>query len=445
MKNKYFLLVSSLLFFTMLNCNTTEPPPPPDGEKTTLELKLEDVSCIEAWIKLTTTNLELPATLTLKQFNPNGDTISQILNLNTQDSLLYVDSLLPNKNYQYQVSSIEHQVSSNQLSVTTMDTTSHNFTWQTFELGGNAGSCTFYDVAIINENYIIAVGNVFLTDSIGQPDPQAYGVAIWNGQIWELRKLFYNTNIPVTPRGIYVISPTEIYLASGSIFKWDGSSSNVQLVYSRLNLPDPNATIEKLWGSSNSSIYGVGNVGSIVFYNGQSWQRIESGTDLPIRDIWGDFNSRTNKYEILAVAAEIDVNNGSKMLRIDGNSVTEESNDGLSWQIGGLWFKSCSKYYIAGAGIHYKHSLSDSVWNRYLPGIVTNYVGFGLGGSDINNVFATGSFLEIAHYNGVSWHNYLDEISSPNGAVGRVTVNENMMVAVGLEGSSALIVIGIRN
>ena len=96
-----------LSLFLINSCNTTEPPPPPDGEEPTLELKLEDASCTEAWITLTTTNLQLPATLTLKQFNPTGDTLSQILNLNTQDSLLYIDSLMPKQTYQYQVSSIK--------------------------------------------------------------------------------------------------------------------------------------------------------------------------------------------------------------------------------------------------------------------------------------------------------------------------------------------------
>lgn len=66
------------------------------------------------------------------------------------------------------------------------------------------------------------------------------------------------------PRGILVLSPNEIYLAAGSIFRWDGISSTVQMIFLRFDLSDPNGTIEKLWGNSNTSIYGVGNAGSIV-------------------------------------------------------------------------------------------------------------------------------------------------------------------------------------
>ncbi|GIK22048.1 MAG: hypothetical protein PHY57_11300 [Ignavibacterium sp.] len=60
-----FLLIGFSLF--LKSCNTTEPPP--NGQKPTLELTLEDVSCIEAWIQLKTTNLQLPTTITLKQYN----------------------------------------------------------------------------------------------------------------------------------------------------------------------------------------------------------------------------------------------------------------------------------------------------------------------------------------------------------------------------------------
>nr|MCU0406819.1 glucosyl transferase [Ignavibacteriaceae bacterium] len=168
----------SLLFFIIalllicISCDTTEPPP---GDKPTLALKLEDVSCTEAWIELTTANLSLPATITIKQNNPTGDTKSQILNLNTKDSLLYIDSLLPNKNYQYQVSSKEHQVTSNKLSVTTLDTTSQNFSFVVLEFGDGFSSSYFNDVWIFNENDIWVCGNVFTNDST---DGNLYQ---WNG------------------------------------------------------------------------------------------------------------------------------------------------------------------------------------------------------------------------------------------------------------------------
>ncbi len=416
------LLLNLLLLFAA-SCNSIEPPPP--GEKPTLTLMQEDASCTEAWITLTTTNLQLPAAIKLKQNDVTRDTI----NLSKADTLLYIDSLLPNISYTFQATGLQSPVSdvkSNSLSVTTMDTTSHNFTFETFTFGGNAGSCTFYDVAIINENYIIAVGTVYLTDSLGQPDPQPYGVAIWNGQIWELRKLFYNTNIPVTPRGIYVISPTEIYLASGSIFKWDGSSSNVQLVYSRLNLPDPNATIEKLWGSSNSSIYGVGNVGSIVFYNGTGWQRIESGTNLNIGDIWGisDGNGGYNKY----LAAD------NAMLMIDENNNLDRIDAEPGMDIISVWCISNRLIYTAGDGVVLYKNYNWEKIDR--PDVNTIYRIRGQNYEDVCGIGGPGSI--IYHFNGNSWQS-INPV--PNNRYWRIDIKGNIIVASGYQGEKALITV----
>ncbi len=266
-----------------------------------------------------------------------------------------------------------------------------------------------------------------------------------DGNGWELKRITVNFrgNL-ITPilEGVFAFSNTDIWFVGSLPIQGDGQN---WVMYDLRTTLDPNISLSKAWGTSSNDIYFVGRNGSIAHYNGQSWQRIESGTELPIRDIWGDFNEKTNSCEILAVAAEVAINNGRKVLRIDGNSVTEESNNGLSWDVGGIWFKPGRKYYIAGAGIHYKHFLSDTIWNRYPQGLVTNYVGYHIRGSDINDVFAAGSFLEIAHYNGVSWHNYLDEISSFNGAFGGIAIKDNMIVIVGFDGSSALVVIGKRN
>jgi hypothetical protein len=52
---KLFLLLVSFVSLKLSSCNTTEPL----GEKPTLNLKLEDVSCTEAWLGLIITNLDV--------------------------------------------------------------------------------------------------------------------------------------------------------------------------------------------------------------------------------------------------------------------------------------------------------------------------------------------------------------------------------------------------
>jgi len=318
-----------------------------------------------------------------------------------------------------------------------MDTTSHNFTFETFTFGGNAGSCTLYDVAIIDENYIIAVGTIYFTDTIGQPDPQPYGAAIWDGQSWELKKLFYNTNIPVTPRGIFVISPTEIYLASGSIFKWDGSSSTVQLVYSRLNLPDPNATIEKLWGNSSSSIYGVGNIGSIVFYNGQSWQRIESGTELIIRDVWGVIEKENNQRKVFCTVLSSVALGEHKILTIDENNKV----DSLHWDTGRIvtssWTKEGKFIYTSGWGV-FSNKSGRWIEERTIPLFYTNRVR----GNGLNDIVVVGNYGFLAHNNGKNWKVYDEFLQMTSADFYSVAVNTNTIVVVGYDGEKALTILG---
>jgi len=436
-KAPYIPIVSVFLIFIFFSeCSPTEP----DNK---LELTLEDVSCTEAWLKV---NGETGSEITLNR----DDKEVQRFTLTTSPQTVYDNSLLPNKTYTYQAfiqPFNQSQIASNEITVTTLDTTSHDFTWQTFTFGGEKGSSSFYDCAIISENNIWCVGEIFLEDTYTYDSLgnwiEPYNAVHWNGNEWELKRIYYYENGLNSwgPIGtIYAFNQNDIWF--GLNIHWNGQAYEHPITNTSAFW---GWSINKFWGTSSNDLYAVGNNGNIAHYQNGVWTKIESGTELPIRDIWGDFNVKTNRYEILSIAAEVDVNRGSKVLRIDGSAVTEESNKGMSWDVGGLWFKSGSKYYIAGAGIHYKHSLNDSIWNRYPQGLVTNYVGYGIKGGNINDVFATGSFLEIAHFNGVSWHNYSDKISSPSGAVGRMSIKGNLIVTVGGEGRSALVVIGRRN
>ncbi|MFI5237561.1 MAG: glucosyl transferase, partial [Ignavibacteriales bacterium] len=161
-----------LIYFQLcllFSCNSVEPP---NGNNPTLALTLEDISCTETWITLTTTDIQLPAAITLKQNDQTRSTI----NLVKADTLLYIDSLLPNQPYNFLTVSQpinESEVNSNLINVTTMDTTSHNFTWQSWTFGEHSSS-VLYDVVIINENNIWAVGEIYMNDSLGQPDPQRF-------------------------------------------------------------------------------------------------------------------------------------------------------------------------------------------------------------------------------------------------------------------------------
>jgi len=153
MKTSALVFFTVLLTFGLFSC-TKDNPVPPD-QQPQISLSLEDFSCTEAWLKLTTSNISLPADVELLKDNILIETI----NLSSADTILYIDSLIPNKTYNLSSIIQSHNppggeagqpIKSNDLSITTLDTTSHNFTWQTWTFGGDAGSCTLYNVAIID-------------------------------------------------------------------------------------------------------------------------------------------------------------------------------------------------------------------------------------------------------------------------------------------------------
>jgi len=86
MSKKIVVLLFSVIGL-LQSCNTTEPPLP----GTNITLKTEDVSSIEAWIKLTTNNLQFPATIILKQNN----SVTQDIVLSNADTVIYNNLHIP--------------------------------------------------------------------------------------------------------------------------------------------------------------------------------------------------------------------------------------------------------------------------------------------------------------------------------------------------------------
>ena len=160
------------------------------------------------------------------------------------------------------------------------DTTSHNFTWQTFEFGQHSSS-VLYDVAIIDENNIWAVGEIFMNDSLGNPDPTYYNAIHWDGIEWMPKRILYNGGT-WSIKSVFAFSSNDIWFSAFVRYL------NGQFV----ELPIPGILmgwgVNKIWGSSSNDLYVVGNGGNIAHYNGSQWTKIESGTTLHLTDIYGD-------------------------------------------------------------------------------------------------------------------------------------------------------------
>ena len=457
MKKRFYIFLNLIFLLSLTTCSTTEPPPPPDETKPVLTLSFDKKSCTELWIKLTTKDLTLPSELALKQYNPTGDSISQSFILNTKDSLLYIDSLFPNKTYKFLITMQQSNNASNELSVTTMDTTSHNFSYQTFEFGEplTGNSSRLYDVAIINENNIWAVGEIYVNDSLGQTD--GYGLIHWDGNTWEKIKLWYSSPLGGTfvlsnIRGILYRNQNEIWFAAGSIFRWDGVSTNAQLVYSRLSLPDPNGSIEKLWETGNGNLYGVGNTGTILFYNGTIWSSVTSGTTLPLTDIYGKDDNEVyavgiNVSEATGVVLKGNSNGFSVMINSEIMNENELFNK-LFGSLDAIWLDENNTLYTAG-NLMFQHK--NNKWD-YVRSLPENYIGGNPGtyyrgfissirGNTSNDYVIAGDRNTLKHFNGISWQ----QIGLPYNPQSQISLiakqKGNTVVAVGSNGSNAFIIL----
>ena len=328
------------------------------------------------------------------------------------------------------------------------DTTSHNFTWQIDTLG-DGGSSVLYDVAIINDTLAYAVGEIYKRDSVGNWEPTPYGLAIWNGTNWTLRKLFAQyPGVPspslVRPHGIFAFSQTNIWFADADVFWWDGQSQLLRVHQVVNTVLSAGQYVDKLWGSSPSDIYAVGINGAIAHYDGARWRRIESGTTVNIQDIWGaSFDTRgIHLQTILAVASNRSaVPQGRNVLSIQGTRVALIDDNGLAMDLSAVWFIPGWKYFLTGSGVYI--SPDGTNWRRDTsqPSFYANAIR----GQAANDIMIAGSYGVISHYNGSRWTHYLGgQLQQFFGEYKAVAIKGNLVIAVGWKEDKAILLTGRR-
>ncbi len=415
------------------SCKETPPEPP---KPSTLSFTAEDASCTEAWLKVSCT--ERPATLRLLR---EGQPVS-VIGLRSPDSLVINEGLLPRHTYTYQLQRLGADSSvietSPSVQVTTMDTSSHAWHFEIDTLG--VTSSVLYDVAIISENNVWAVGEIFLNDTSGRLDPVRYNVVHWDGTRWEASRVYSNCRLywpncgpvimTVSPgKAVYAFGPDDVWIVAGGVHHFDGTRWTEHRALVEI------ASTNKMWGSNTNDVWFVGNGGLIVHYNGSAWQRVESGTTLPIMGVYGARNNQSGQYEILCVAEAYGVPGGSKILAIENTGVHEVTTNSLeSWGVEGIWFVPNRYYIVIGQGVWRSGSPEGNWWFvDTLPSIATTSIS----GQRLNDVTVCGAFWLLGHWNGVSWHTYFQRTS---GSFTSVQMMGNLLMAVGGIGNRAFVV-----
>ncbi len=423
-----------LLMFGLFSCKKDNPIPP--EQQPQLSLTLEDVSCTEAWIKLTTANISLPANVELLKDNIHSETIS----LTSTDTILYIDTLLPNKSYSFTsiIQSSDRSITSPSLPVTTMDTTSHNFTWQTWTFGGDAGGCELYDVAIIDQNDIWAVGRINIADT-SINGFTTYNAVHWDGVEWELKRLRYYGNCSAVEfpplYAIWAFSASDIIITNGGSIGWyDGNTVKLDCEVH----PLLSGAINKIWGTSDNDIYVVGNNGNIAYFNGQ-WTKIESGTDAKIADIWGTSISTSNQSSIYCSVPSGLEPSKRRILTINQkdevDSITCNGNIVTS-----VWSTPGDIFYTSGWGI-YSNKSGELRKELSIPDYYSNSIR----GIALNDVCVCGNYGFLAHFNGVSWKMYPEFTQLNLTLLASLSIKDGIVAVVGFSGEAALIILGERN
>ena len=438
-KSKIVFPILLLSVFIQLSCDTAEPPTPPLVVPTpkAVTLKLIDVSCTEAFIKVNAADSVLPVTITVSKDN------NELYNftLTKTDTVIIDNTLQPNSLYIYQtteqINSKEEK--SDTIQVKTLPITSSNFIWQTFAFGEplTGGSCNLNDVFIINENDIWAVGEIYLDDS-GLP----YNAVHWDGTKWEAKRITVNfrDNLITPPlHGVFCFSATDIWMAGSLPIHGNGIEWTL---YDIRTTVDPNLSVAKAWGSNTNDIYFVGNLGSIAHYYNGIWNKLESGTESRFNDIWGYYNEKSGNTTVLTVSSELMTISDHRLISITGNQAKDTLDYPYNRKLRSVWFKNNnSPIYVSGSDLmkYYKGK-----WQLF---DLSDWVIHSMRGNDVNDIVVIDAQGVFYHYNGMEWDK--DESLIDKYGFESIAIKNNTVVIVGtvLNGglaSEAVIMLGKR-
>jgi hypothetical protein len=285
---------------------------------------------------------------------------------------------------------------SDPVAVTTLDTTSHDFTW-TVETLGDAGSY-LNDVAIVDENNIYVVGEI-------RSDSGWYNIGIWNNNQWKFDLVGPVGNILYS---VFAFSNNDIWVSNAcSPYHWDGN----EWTYYRFssNGVGVNACAGKaIWGSSSDNVWFAGNNGSLVHYDGSRFRRVESGIDVDIQDIDGN-------DELTVATAWSYWDQNSYLLEIRDKQVSIKRHSSLpngDWTLGdaGLFYsldvlqEHVLFITVRTAFVHW-HIASNTTKLILIETTILNDLKpvHAIRANAVNDIYFFTTAGEIAHYNGMTF------------------------------------------
>ncbi len=184
----------------------------------------------------------------------------------------------------------------------------------------------------------------------------------------------------------------------GELVRWDGSAwtlfrydgtSVASRPLGNFDAPAKSYALRGVWGSSASNVFAVGDSGVVLRYNGTAWTRMTTGTTDPLNDVWGSGPS-----DVYAATST------GRLLRFNGTAWSFVSGVQVPGALRSVWGSAANNVYAVGDG-GMMMRYNGSSWSRVrLP---TRDVLYAVWGSSASNVYAAGGGGALYRYTGTAW------------------------------------------
>lgn len=438
----FFIIVFVFYAFFLFGCRKDVPTMPGREIISTDSLSLIPVDSTLTSIKLRIiTKSQNPGLRKVKLFRLSDDSTSGEVLISeyplTNNDTVILDNnqgngLTLGHEYRYRAmifdSHTGQSYSAREVIAKTLTLTSDDYIWAEYTFGEFQSQLN--GVWASSENDVYAFGYIV-------KNGQIYGGLHFDGNKWELIK-------DAGGYSVFGFSASDVWAAGGGLFHYDGikwipldervEGDHVVPIDTVLFT---HGAYLALWGTSSNNLYLGDEGGYIVHWDGIKAHLENIHVSVQIRDIWG-----VSPNEVYAAAGSY-VDGIGELYKFDGQ----------------IWTMIKKGVVFPGEG-----ELKEPFWTVWTydgSEIITggNYVARGIGGkwteggigffvnrirgNKPNNIFASGDFGNIAHFNGKQWTLVNSGISN-NVVIEGLLVKEDYVYAAGYDGVKAYIYHGKR-
>lgn len=198
----------------------------------------------------------------------------------------------------------------------------------------------------------------------------------------------------------------------GTIVHFNGTTWQLMACPIKVRLHD-------VWGSSPNNVFVAADSGMILHFNGDKWSlHHQLGTDTPLLAITG-----FGAHDVLVVGDE------GRILRFDGVE-WKRVDCGVNIELYGVWGVD-SNHILAVGGAGELFRWNGEQWHNFNAG--TDYSLYGIAGSGLNDIYFAGLSGTLIHFNGESFHRHNLGLRCDLHAVSRI--NGGQVFALGSLGT----------